>query len=232
MKHIIFFFLLFPFISHAATLTLSTGAAEARAGERVSVAIDVDAGEERIVTVRAALSYPEDLLEFMSFSFAPEAFALSQPGYDAEGGGTLVKTAGFPGGFTGTRPFGVAEFIVRARSVSEAGSSRRAAISVSSDSLLLNAQGVNRLTVATTVTLSVAAPIPLPEPSPLPQSAALTPAPGVPVPSFESVTTTTEVSDQSAAVVSSAVWKNPLVITLLSLFAVGILATLAWYTIR
>lgn len=227
MKKIIFFFLLLPLISHAATLTLFAGTVKVIAGESVSIAVGADAGDEKLVTVKAALSYPPELLEFVSFSFASEAFALSQPGYDSAGEGVLVKTAGFPGGFTGIRPFGTAVFRTR--------SAGTAAISASSDSLLLNTQGVNRLTETETLTLAIALPvsIPVPEPTPLPQSAGLTPAAGAPAaPSFESASSVPETADQAAAVGASALWKSPLVITLLSLFAVGILAALAWYTIR
>lgn len=223
MKKIIFFLLLLPLISHAAALTLFAGTVEVIAGESVSIAVGADAGDEKLVTVKAALSYPETLLEFVSFSFAPEAFALSQPGYDSAGEGVLVKTAGFPGGFTGTHAFGTAVF--RARSAGTV------TISASPDSLLLNTQSVNRLTETGMLTLTITAPTATLSPAPLPQSAELTPAPGAPSTSFTPATSASEISEQSAAVASTP-WKNPLVITLLSLFAVGILAALAWYTIR
>lgn len=224
MKKIIFFLFLFPFVSHAATLTLSAGTVEVIAGESVSIAVGADAGDEKLVTVKAALSYPPELLEFVSFSFATGAFALSQPGYDSAGEGALVKTAGFPGGFTGIRPFGTAVF--RARSVGTA------AISASSDSLLLNTQGVNRLTETETLTLAIAALAAPLSPAPLPQSAELTPAADAPATSFTPTTSVSEISEQSAAIGASTAWKSPLVIALVSLFAVGILAALAWRFIR
>lgn len=220
MKKILFLFFLFPFVTHAATLTLSANAGEVRAGESVSVAIGVDAGEEKIVTVKAALSYPEEFLEFTSFSFEPEAFALSQPGYDSAGGGILVKTAGFPGGFVGTRLFGTAVFRAHAAGA--------ATITVSEESLLLNAQGVNRLTETTVLTLAVAAPAAPPELAPLPQSAELTPASGTPTPSFTPATTVPEVSEQSAAVGAATRTLTPFRITLLALFVVALLGALAW----
>lgn len=153
MKKFLIFFALVSFSLpvFAATINFIPAEVSVTAGQQISVVVQVHASEERVVTVKAALSYPQDLLEPVSFSFAPHVIQLAQPGYDQMNNGVIVKTAGFPGGFTGTREFGT--LVLRAKQTGAA------IVSVSNESLLLNAQSANRLSGSSSVLITIAVPV-------------------------------------------------------------------------
>lgn len=124
----------------ASTITLAPTTASVAAGQTVSVMVSVDAGQTAAVTAKAVITYPADTLEAVSFSFAPTWIQLSQPGYDSMAGGTVVKTAGYPGGFTGAKAFGTLVFKAK-----KAGT---ATIAVSGDSAVWGGQGGSSLSGA------------------------------------------------------------------------------------
>lgn len=121
----------------ASTITLAPTTASVVAGQTVSVAVSVDAGQTAAVTAKAVITYPADTLEAVSFSFAPAWIQLSQPGYDSMAGGLVVKTAGYPSGFTGTKAFGTLIFKAK-----KAGT---ATVAVSGDSAVWGGQGGSSL---------------------------------------------------------------------------------------
>ena len=66
-------------------------------------------------TIKLELEYPADLLEVKSFTIADNWMQLNQSGYDLidNTNGLLIKTAGFPGGFSGPITFGTASFLAK-----------------------------------------------------------------------------------------------------------------------
>jgi hypothetical protein len=96
--------------AHAATLSLSPSTLSVSAGQTVSVQIMVAAEGVQTVTIKNDILFPADLLQVSSFTLAPNWVGLSQPGYDLVAPGELIKTAGYPGGFSDTRLFGTITF--------------------------------------------------------------------------------------------------------------------------
>lgn len=121
----------------ASTITLAPTTASVVAGQTVSVAVSLDAGQTAAVTAKAVITYPADTLEAVSFSFAPMWIQLSQPGYDSMAGGLITKTAGYPNGFTGTKAFGTLVF--------KAKKAGMATVAVSGDSAVWGGQGGSSL---------------------------------------------------------------------------------------
>ena len=137
----------------AATISFSpaTGGADVGNAFSLNVYIVPSAGE-KIFTAKASIAYPAGLLEARSFSFAQNTFPLAQSGYDRNdtAAGVLIKTAGFPGGITGTTLLGTVTFYAKA-----AGS---ADIRAASDSEILNDANQNAFTGGNTARYSIAAP--------------------------------------------------------------------------
>jgi hypothetical protein len=133
----------------AATLSTAPATINVVSGQIFTLPITVDTQGAKVTTVKAQLVYPANLVEATGFSFGTGWMPLSQSGYDTMAGGVLIKTAGFPGGFEGTKILGTATF--------RAITSGTATISVSNASQVLNNQSLNVFTSGTGTTLSVAA---------------------------------------------------------------------------
>lgn len=217
---IIFSLVFFTLPVFAATITFTPAEISVTDGKQISVVISADAGDEKIVTVKVVLSYPADVLEPISFSFAPNVIPLAQPGYDQMKDGTVIKTAGFPGGFTGMREFGT--LILRAKQVGAA------IVSVSNDSLLLNAQSANRFAGARSLAVTIGAPAPVARVIEKTQEAKLVPDIGAAgATSAETASSSATTSEQSAAVG----WLNdqPLrPVLILTILIIAALAGLVW----
>ena len=100
--------------ANAATLSTTPAAVNVVAGQTFSLPISVNSQGASVVTVKAQLSYPSNLVDATAFSFGSGWMQLSQPGYDSMGSGVLIKTAGFPGGFGGTKTLGTVTFVAKA----------------------------------------------------------------------------------------------------------------------
>ncbi len=201
----------------AATIIFTPSEVSVVAGEQISIVISVDAGDEKIVTVKAALAYPADVLEPVSFSFASNSIQLSQPGYDQMKDGVVLKTAGFPGGFTGTREFGTLVLMAKQTGA--------AIVSVSDESLLLNAQSANRFAGARSLAVTIAAPVPAAPLIEKTQEAKLVPEIGAAGASSaeEAASSTATTSEQSAAVggLDNQPIRPVLILTILVIAALG-----------
>lgn len=152
----------------ASTITLAPVVLSVAAGQTVSMTVNVDAGQTEAVTAKAVITYPAETLEAISFSFAPIWIQLSQPGYDGMAGGLVVKTAGYPGGFTGAKTFGTLVFKAKkAGTATVAVSGDSAVWGGQGGSTLGGAQGASALTVTGGTTVSPAPVAPAPrQPSP------------------------------------------------------------------
>jgi len=90
-----------------ADVSLLASSQNAKLGEQFSVAITVTpTSGEKVYTSKVAVSYPSDMLEVVSFSFAPTWLALHVSGYDVVTNDLIIKTAGYPGGFSTDKLFG------------------------------------------------------------------------------------------------------------------------------
>lgn len=100
----------------AATLGTLPDKFTVAAGQEVRVVVSVIPAEnERGYTVRAALRYPHDLLELKTVAYNNDWVPVIRPGYDEVNreDGTLIKTAGYPGGFAAQKVFAVMEFTAK-----------------------------------------------------------------------------------------------------------------------
>ncbi len=95
------------------------------------------AANEKVYSAKVEVDYRPDILEVTHFSYDSKVIALSQPGYDEldNSKGTLIKTAGFPGGITSSTILGTITFRVKAAGTS--------AVIVGNGSMVLNQSNAN-----------------------------------------------------------------------------------------
>ena len=94
------------FVEAETDISLSASNQNVRLGEQFSVSVTVvPISGEKVYTSRIAVSYPGDMLEVVSFSFAPTWLTLPVSGYDVVTSGFIMKTAGYPGGFSTDKLF-------------------------------------------------------------------------------------------------------------------------------
>src|SRR3989338_9882807 len=130
-------------IAGASTIVLSPSTVSVTKGQTFSVLVSVDPAGVKLYTVKGVVTYPADMLEATSFTFAagtPMWIPLSQSGYDSMTAGNVTKTAGFPGGFTTTKSLGTIPF--------RAKESGTATIEASPQSLAYDAQSKNTISGA------------------------------------------------------------------------------------
>ncbi len=156
MKYMAFFALtafLAPTLALAASLAPSPAALSLQTGRDYSIPIYMTpSAGEKIYTVKVTLSYPSLLVSITGFSFAPSWLPLTQPGYDSIGNGTVIKTAGYPGGVS-------SQILVGTLSV-RALASGTGAISVTSGAQTLNSDNANTLSDRGSTQITIAAPAP------------------------------------------------------------------------
>lgn len=116
----------------AATLSSAPATVNVVVGQTFNLPVTVDTQGAKAVTVKSQISYSEGMLEAVSWNFGSGWTQLSQPGYDQLGSGTIIKTAGFPTGFIGTKVLGTVTF--------RALTSGQATVSFTTGSFALNDQ--------------------------------------------------------------------------------------------
>lgn len=123
--------------AYASTLSFSPTTVQVTKGQTFTVAVTVNSAGTKVYTVKADVSYPAALLEATGFSFASGWMPLSAAGYDSTDNtaGKLVKTGGFPGGFTDTKTLGTITFIAKDNGT--------ATVSASNASIAYDAQNKN-----------------------------------------------------------------------------------------
>jgi len=96
----------------ATSINLSPSTVNVSAGQTFTVPVSVNPQGVKNYTVGLKLNYPASLLQVKSFTFGGQWMALSQPGYDLidNTNGVLIKTAGYPQGFTSNTQFGTVTF--------------------------------------------------------------------------------------------------------------------------
>lgn len=121
----------------AATFSMSPANISVTEGQTFSVSVFVNPQGVSNYTEKLELKYSAAALEVKSFNFAGNWMPISQPGYDLldNASGILIKTAGYPGGFTSKTLFGNLTF--RAKQTGNA------AIQITTNSMALNADSKN-----------------------------------------------------------------------------------------
>ena len=103
--------------AHAATLALSPATVSVAPGATVTVTVSVDPQSATVAAVKTELAYPSALLTPMAFSFAPTWIPVTHSGYDQMTGGTIIKSAGYPGGLKNSATLGTITFKATAAGV-------------------------------------------------------------------------------------------------------------------
>ncbi|OGH80898.1 MAG: hypothetical protein A3I29_00660 [Candidatus Magasanikbacteria bacterium RIFCSPLOWO2_02_FULL_44_11] len=135
----LFVITLIPFSAFAATsVSFSPSVGEYREGQTFAVNVSVNS-QNPVYTVKAELTYPADLLEVQSFTFANNWMPLTQAGYDLvdNNKGMLIKTAGYPSGLSSQAILGTAVFKVKAKG--------SAVVKLGNSSMALDANNTNTI---------------------------------------------------------------------------------------
>ena len=128
-----------PLITHAGNFVVPNQVTSVGVGKNFTIPVAVDPSDEKSYTVRFALDFSADILEVTSFAFASSWVAVPQAGFDLVDNeqGLLIKTAGFPTGFSDLQSFGIVTF--RAKKAGQA------VIVVGTKSFILNAESQSTL---------------------------------------------------------------------------------------
>ena len=96
----------------ATTATLSPETITVAPGAEFTVTVGVNPAGTTDDAEKMEIDYPANALEVVSFTQAPTWMALTQPGYDLNDttNGVLIKTAGYPTGFSSATTFGTITF--------------------------------------------------------------------------------------------------------------------------
>ena len=97
----------------ATTVLFSPSSVSVEEGRQFTLRLIVYPHEVENYTAMIQVRYPEDLLKAESFNFIGDWFPVLQPGYDGIDNteGVLIKTAGYPGGFSEPKVFGEITFV-------------------------------------------------------------------------------------------------------------------------
>lgn len=99
----------------STNITLSPTTSNVVKGQKVEVAIYANANGTKNGTVKAEVGFPADLLEVTSFTQPSSWMSIKQDGYELEDNtnGLIIKTAGYPKGFTSNLVFGTITFTAK-----------------------------------------------------------------------------------------------------------------------
>ncbi len=188
----------------ATTASLAPTSVSVKEGQSFNLTVSVDPQGVKNYTIKMNVSFPADLLEAKSFNFSSGWMAISQPGYDAIDNvvGSLIKTAGYPGGFSSNAVFGVVSFTAKK---SGSGVIKTTAASQAFDANNQNVLAGIAQTSVSISALTAATPTPIrtatPSPSGQPQttSPAVSPAPTESVIPSEPTTTPLAAAEQTTS---------------------------------
>jgi hypothetical protein len=99
----------------ATNASLSPASVSVTAGKSFSVVITANPQGVMNYAEKLEVDYPASNLEVTSFTLGNNWMALTQSGYDSidNTNGTLIKTAGYPAGFSGATTFGTITFYAK-----------------------------------------------------------------------------------------------------------------------
>ena len=99
----------------ATTVSFSPASINIKPGKNFNVSIVVNPQNTNNYAEKVEMKYPADMLQVNSFTMAGTWMALTQPGYDLvdNTNGVLIKSAGYPGGFSSATTFGTVSFYAK-----------------------------------------------------------------------------------------------------------------------
>jgi hypothetical protein len=99
----------------ATTASLNPANISVTAGKSFNVTIAVNPQGVNNYAEQLDVNYPANLLEVTAFNLGSNWMALTQSGYDSidNTNGVLIKTAGYPAGFSGATTFGTITFYAK-----------------------------------------------------------------------------------------------------------------------
>lgn len=127
-----------PAFANAATFVVATSTDTHAVGDTITLNVSVDPEGATMYTAMLDAQFSASTLEVVSFTQSDKMLALKQQGYDTldNGSGSLIKTAGYPGGINTVTPFGTIVF--RAKNAGPA------TLAVTDKSLLLDSKNVDQ----------------------------------------------------------------------------------------
>ncbi len=139
----------------ATTASLSPASVTVATGKSFTVSIVVNPQGVNNFAEKLEVDFPASELEVTSFSLGSNWMALTQPSYDSTDNtnGVLIKTAGYPAGFSGVTTFGTITFTAK--------KSGSGTIKIGNSSLAFEANSQSAITgsgTAFTVSASAVAP--------------------------------------------------------------------------
>jgi hypothetical protein len=152
----------------ATEVSLSPSEINVNSEENFNLLIHIDPQGDINYVEKLELKYPADIIQADSFTFSSGWMALSQQGYDFIDNtkGVLIKTAGYPGGFSSVINFGIVSFSAKKEgsgTISVGGNS--IAFKINSQSTISGLPASVTITAPTVVT---------PEPTTTPESTTTT----------------------------------------------------------
>ena len=142
----------------ATTVSLSPVSVSVKSGQSFNVSVAVNPQGTNNYVEKVELKYPADMLQVNSFTLGSAWMALTQPGYDLTDNtnGVLIKSAGYPGGFSSATTFGTVSFYAK-----KAGSGT---ITIGNNSLAFEVSSQSALS-GSPVSFAITAPAVAPKPS-------------------------------------------------------------------
>jgi len=107
----------------STNITLVPSTVNVVAGQKVDLVVYANSNGTKNGTVKIVVNYPTNLLSVSSFVQSPVWMVNTETGYDLidNTNGVLVKTAGYPRGFTSVVPFGTITFTAKEAGVATVG---------------------------------------------------------------------------------------------------------------
>lgn len=148
--------LIIPQLSLASTISLRSSSSTIAPSKTFTLSIYVDPKATSSYTAQANINFPADLVSVSSFTFASNWFPITQSGYDLidNTSGKLIKTAGYPNGFSQETLFGTVIFKTK--------SAGAIVISTDTASFVLDVDSNNTLSSYGSFSVTSSAPVVVP----------------------------------------------------------------------
>lgn len=172
----VFFFI--QTVSAATVLQFLPRTVSVKEGEKFTLTVQTIPNNDKNYTVRMVAEFPPELLSVHSWDYADDWMPLRKLGYDSldNDRGMLMKTGGFPEGFTSPTVFGTITFIAKKGGT--------ASVRVGMESMILDDHNNNVVALSQPTRVDIEGIIvakPLPIPAPVPAPVPIFVAPSVPV---------------------------------------------------
>ncbi len=184
----------------ATTATLTPSANVVSVGQTFTVRIAVNPQGSANYAEKVEIKYPAGILEVRGFTFDTAWMAMNQPGYDLTDNvnGVLVKTAGYPAGFTSAVTFGTITFYAKTAGTATISVGANSTAFDSSTQTPLTGAGVTVTVGATTPVTAIVPVQTTPVPVVAETSPVASPAAAVPDTSGSSTDLTAAVGDETS----------------------------------